>query len=39
MQFRRWDDDLVRCELSSNYYLADEHLLDAEAVGSLTAAG
>ncbi|MEO5711687.1 MAG: hypothetical protein ABIQ59_17905 [Nocardioidaceae bacterium] len=39
VQFCAWGEDLVRCELSSNTYLADEHVLDAAAAAALEALG
>ena len=39
VQFCAWDEDLVRCEVSSNEYLADEHRLDSVGVQILKALG
>lgn len=39
VQFCAWGDDLVRCEVSSNAYLADEQQLDDEQVAALVALG
>ena len=39
VQFCAWGDDLVRCEVSSNAYLADEQQLDDEQAAALVALG
>lgn len=39
VQFCAWGEEFVRCEVSSNDYLATEHLLDPAAVETLTALG
>ena len=39
VQFCAWGKDLVRCELSSNAYLAAEHRLDDEQTNALVALG
>ena len=39
VQFCAWGEDLVRCELSSNAYLAQAHQLDDEQVAALVALG
>ena len=39
VQLCAWGEDLVRCELSSNAYLAQAHQLDDEQVAALVALG
>ncbi len=39
VQFCAWGEDLVRCELTSNAYLAAAHLLDEDQVAALVALG
>ena len=39
VQFCAWGEDLVRCEVSSNEFLADEHLLDSVGVETLRGLG
>ncbi|QWZ09247.1 hypothetical protein KRR39_05525 [Nocardioides panacis] len=39
VQFCAWGEDLVRCELSSNAYLAEAHRLDVSQVAALVEMG